>query len=99
MSATNTPSMHPCLFLGGPMHGRWLDVIDTASELNFRFGRDRTYSPNLRDRYTRRMLTRLAGDDALEVTALFAHESWLDEEISASQVPDKAFVPAWEFPA
>ena len=98
MSATNAPSMHNCLFLGGPMHGRWIEVIDSTNELNFRFNRDRTYSPDMRDRYTRRLITRVGSDESLEVTALFAHESWLDEEISASNMPENAFIPSSELP-
>lgn len=91
-----TPSMHHCFFLGGPMHGRWAEVADAIDELSMKFGRDRTFAPDLTDRYTRRFMLRATDHESTDVALLFAHETWLDEEIAATHIPDVAFVPSWE---
>lgn len=82
------PRFSVLLFLGGPLHGCRYEMPSTTREFRIRSGRERTYSPNLWDTYTRRRMTRIVGDDQAEVAELFAHETWLDEEICASHIPE-----------
>lgn len=89
----STPTFSTLLFLGGPLHGSRYEMPDTTRELVIRSDRSRTYSPNLWDRYTRRTFTRIAGDEQPEVAHLFAHETWLDEEISASHLAERDWKP------
>ena len=92
MPSTNTASI--MLFLGGPMHGTFHEMPDTTLELFIRNKADKTWSPNGWDRYTRRRICRIAEDEHPEIALLFAHETWLDEEIGATHVPESQWKPA-----
>ena len=88
---TQTPTYRRAWFIGGPMHCQWFEVPERSHDVAMRFSPILTFSPLGRDRYTRRYMTRIVGDDRIEFAELFAHELWDDEDIRADMIPDEAW--------